>query len=119
MTPSNDQGPVGIHFWEVFMRAFLLVVGLTLLALFPLACAQNQTAPAPVTNIYYLNPTPTPWGISGQDWDFAALSAAFSGRIYFSSLVFNGRMWVIGGSGSSGNRSDIYYSVDGTNWQLA
>ena len=47
-----------------------------------------------------------------QRVDFAAL--AFTG-----AMVFDGKLWVVGGSNSNGFNNDVWYSEDGANWSLA
>ncbi|HOI45802.1 MAG TPA: kelch repeat-containing protein, partial [Candidatus Aminicenantes bacterium] len=38
-------------------------------------------------------------------------------RLWFSTVVYRGRMWVIGGwSEEHGNFGDVWYSDDGKNW---
>ena len=57
---------------------------------------------------------------TGKNWTLAAADAAFSPRIYFSTVVFNGRMWVIGGfDDEKGFRNDVWYSPDGKDWVQA
>jgi len=47
-------------------------------------------------------------------------TAAFSPRAGHSSVVFNNKMWVIGGVDSNGKYlNDVWYSSDGTDWQEA
>ena len=50
-------------------------------------------------------------------WTQAAGSAGFSGRYGFESVVFKGRLWVIGGSSTNFDYfNDIWYSQDGVAW---
>ena len=48
-------------------------------------------------------------------WDYATAAAAWSARRIHSSVVFDGKIWVLGGDGSS-YKNDIWYSTDGINW---
>ena len=50
----------------------------------------------------------------GLNWSEATSSAEFSGRSGFSSLVYQNKMWVIGGA----NRNDVWNSHNGINWNL-
>jgi hypothetical protein len=53
-------------------------------------------------------------------WTQAAGSAGFSGRYGFESVVFKGRLWVIGGSSTNFDYfNDIWYSQDGVAWTRA
>ena len=47
-----------------------------------------------------------------------AANANFSGRAGHSSVVFDNKIWVIGGSGSD-NDSDVWYSKNGGDWTQA
>ncbi|MDD2716995.1 MAG: SUMF1/EgtB/PvdO family nonheme iron enzyme [Candidatus Wallbacteria bacterium] len=54
------------------------------------------------------------------DWIQATASAAFDARRAQSSIVFNNKMWVIGGDDASANkRNDVWYSSDGVTWTQA
>jgi len=63
----------------------------------------DTTSPA-LNDIWYSS--------DGVRWTSATLSAAWSPRDDHSSVVFNGRIWVIGGSW----RNDVWCSSDGVNW---
>jgi hypothetical protein len=53
-------------------------------------------------------------------WTQAVGSAGFSGRFGFESVVFKGRLWVIGGSSTNLDYSnDVWYSPDGVSWTKA
>jgi hypothetical protein len=53
-------------------------------------------------------------------WTQAMGSAGFSGRYGFESVVFKGRLWVIGGSSTNFDYfNDIWYSQDGVSWTRA
>jgi len=62
-----------------------------------------------------LFPTPTP---EGSNWVKATASAGFSPRAAHSSVVYNGRIWVIAGVSNPGNtyNNDVWSSSDGVNW---
>lgn len=50
-------------------------------------------------------------GYAGERWP---------ARSYHASVVFNGRMWVLGGLGASGvPLNDVWYSADGAHWTRA
>jgi hypothetical protein len=62
-------------------------------------------------------PTPTPSPTPGPEfWTRATGSANWSPRYSHTSVAFEGRIWVIGGSSY---RSDVWYSSDGTDWTQA
>jgi len=52
----------------------------------------------------------------GIHWTQATASAQFSGRILPGAVVFNGRMWVIGGAVNSSGGNDVWSSTDGVTW---
>jgi hypothetical protein len=53
------------------------------------------------------------------NWTRAIGSAAFSRRNQHTSVVFNNKMWVIGGYGTSGFLNDMWNSSDGITWTRA
>jgi len=60
----------------------------------------------------------------GTSWTLVTNSAAFGPRHNHASVVFDNKMWVIDGMiydeyGNQSQYSNIYYSVDGSNWVLA
>jgi dihydrofolate reductase len=56
----------------------------------------------------------------GVTWTQATTSAGFSPRRGHASLVFDSKMWVIGGFDTGYNRkNDVWYSVDGITWTQA
>jgi len=57
--------------------------------------------------------------VLGADWTEATSSAAWSARSGHASVVFDNKMWVIGGSDSSGTYNDVWYSSDGVTWTQA
>lgn len=56
----------------------------------------------------------------GVTWTQATSNAAFSKRAGHSSVVFDNKMWVLGGNDNSGYmKGDAWYSTDGVNWTEA
>ena len=61
-------------------------------------------------------PTNDVWCSSdGVNWTQVTDAAAWKPRIWFSSVVYRDRIWVMGGAGG-GNLNDVWCSVDGRNW---
>jgi len=57
------------------------------------------------------------YSTDGVTWTQATTSADFPARYGHTSVVYNDKMWVIGGcSGSSVYRNDVWYSSDGVTW---
>lgn len=56
---------------------------------------------------------------NGVDWTLVTGNAAFGTRNQHDSVVFNDRIWVIGGSGGSNFLNDVWYSLNGYDWVLA
>ena len=56
----------------------------------------------------------------GEIWNKAS-TGSFPARCHFSSLVFDNRMWLVGGEASlSGTKlNDVWRSNDGVNWSVA
>lgn len=54
----------------------------------------------------------------GVHWEQVTAGAAWSPRIWFSSVVYRDRMWVLGGwsNNPSTNWGDVWHSRDGRNW---
>ena len=46
-------------------------------------------------------------------------SAEWTGRNSHTSVVFDNKMWVIGGFDGSSRRNDVWYSSDGASWTQA
>ena len=55
----------------------------------------------------------------GSDWVEATAAAAFSVRGDHTSVVYDGKMWVIAGSDGGFLKQDVWYSIDGVSWTLA
>jgi hypothetical protein len=60
------------------------------------------------TNYYYAG--------EGSNWTQATDSAGWSPRANHTSVVFDNKMWVLGGEDEYDIRNDVWYSVDGVNW---
>ena len=60
---------------------------------------------------------------NGKDWTQATAAAPWgmsgSGRAGFTSVVFDNKIWVLGGYGASGFYSDVWYSSNGADWTQA
>jgi len=57
---------------------------------------------------------------AGQQWTQATASAGWSVRSAHTSVVFDNKMWVIGGYQSGvGGKNDVWYSSDGVTWTQA
>jgi hypothetical protein len=59
------------------------------------------------------------WSTSdGEHWEQVTDLAPWSPRLWFSSVVYRDRMWVLGGwsNNPSQNLGDVWYSRDGKNW---
>jgi len=59
-------------------------------------------------NVYYSS--------DGVSWTLATDSAAFGKRSNAKALVFQNKMWLIGGESSNTYYNDTWYSTDGVNW---
>lgn len=55
----------------------------------------------------------------GVNWTRETASAPWHERIWFSSVVYRGHMWVLGGWSNNPykNWEDVWYSKDGKNWK--
>ena len=54
--------------------------------------------------------------IDGINWTQTTASAGWFGRYYYTSLVYDNKMWVLGGTNGINNLNDVWYSTDGINW---
>jgi len=53
----------------------------------------------------------------GINWNQVTAAAPWQPRLWFSSVVYRDRMWVLGGwSRENGNFGDVWYTRDGKNW---
>lgn len=59
------------------------------------------------------------YSTDGVTWTQATASAAWAARNGHTSVVFDGKIWVIGGNTPSNYRNDVWYSSDGVNWTQA
>ena len=53
---------------------------------------------------------------NSKKWEMATEKAGWSVRASHSSLVFNNKMWVLGGSTGDGLKNDVWSSTNGINW---
>ena len=56
---------------------------------------------------------------AGLTWTQATAAAPWSARNTFGSVVYDGKMWVIGGHADGPFLNDVWYSLDGANWREA
>ena len=56
--------------------------------------------------------------VTGTDWFLGNQDAGFQARADHTSVVFNDRMWIIGGTNSATIRNDTWSSADGVMWTL-
>jgi hypothetical protein len=65
------------------------------------------------------------WSTDGAEWHQATASAGWTPRLAAGAVVFDDRMWILGGTENyffgdrDSLRNDVWYSSDGTNWTLA
>jgi hypothetical protein len=65
------------------------------------------------------------WSTDGAQWHCATRSAGWSARLGAAGVVFNGKMWILGGveryfDGEPRHlRNDVWHSTDGKQWTLA
>jgi len=69
-------------------------------------------------NLTYVSPAVISDAYAGKYWAATASPAAFTGRSAHSSVVYGGKMWVIGGNDGEYKR-DVWNSVDGITWFIA
>lgn len=55
----------------------------------------------------------------GENWMQVVAKAPWSARTGHASVVFDGKMWVLGGGDGTVNKNDVWYSSDGINWNAA
>ena len=72
----------------------------------------NQTS-----NQFYQNQTGS--YATGASWSEATTAAAWPGRSAFTGLVYDNKMWVMGGYNGTTYYNDVWYSTDGVNWTEA
>ena len=65
------------------------------------------------------------WSTDGAEWEAATTDAGWSPRLAAGAVVFDDRMWILGGTENyffgdqSDLRNDVWYSCDGKQWTLA
>jgi hypothetical protein len=52
----------------------------------------------------------------GRKWTEVTKSAPFGSRTGFTSAEYQGKLWIIGGSGNAGTDGDAWYTSDGITW---
>src|SRR3989344_1039444 len=56
----------------------------------------------------------------GVEWVQVAANAPWTPRGNHTSIIFDDKLWVLGGYGSDRKyKNDVWYSTNGTNWNLA
>jgi len=55
----------------------------------------------------------------GNNWTQATASAAFGARAYHTSMVYDNKIWVIGGGDDNHSLGGAWYSTDGITWTQA
>ncbi len=58
----------------------------------------------------YLGTQDIYWSQDGAIWNLATDTADFAGRDFFSSTVFQDRIWLTGGDSNAGNNNDVWAS---------
>jgi PKD repeat protein len=59
------------------------------------------------------------WSTDGVEWTQATAAAAWSGRYDHTSVVHDGKLWVMGGISGSTKKNDVWWSTNGTTWTQA
>lgn len=57
--------------------------------------------------------------INGIVWDQATSNAAWPGRYLATSIVYDNKIWIMGGQNNSGKLNDVWWSTDGISWNCA
>jgi hypothetical protein len=70
------------------------------------------------TPTFTLTPLPacTPGLVDGSSWIQSVPSTGYAGRFLHSSLVFNNKLWILGGNGPGTFTWEVLSSPDGSNW---
>jgi len=58
----------------------------------------------------------SPRTIENLEWSQINSSASWSARYSHTSVVFNNKIWLLGGKDSHGEKDDVWYSADGIEW---
>ncbi|MFC1600779.1 cohesin domain-containing protein [Candidatus Sumerlaeota bacterium] len=98
---SAAQWPVRGNYSSVVYDGKMWVIG---------GGIHNQPASTRHNDVWYSD--------NGTSWTEATPAAPWSPRGYHTSVVFNDKMWVIGGR-DDGLHNDVWYSEDGTSWTEA
>ncbi|KPJ55516.1 hypothetical protein AMJ49_07020, partial [Parcubacteria bacterium DG_74_2] len=53
---------------------------------------------------------------NGISWTQATNTAQWIARVYHTSVVFDNKIWVIGGNASGSYKNDVWYSTNGISW---
>lgn len=56
---------------------------------------------------------------NGKDWDKLISDAPWGKRVGHASVVFNNKMWIIGGASKTRKMNDVWHSTDGISWTQA
>ena len=57
------------------------------------------------------------WNSSdGVNWNLVTANAPWAVRQYNEVMVYDSAIWVLDGYGTAGNRNDVWYSYNGTDW---
>jgi hypothetical protein len=89
---------------RIIIALFLVVVSVSLSGCLNSGGAETQSGDSGVT-------------VAGRNWTMATANAEFGPRNQYSAVVFDGKMWVIGGfDNEAGFRNDIWSSPDGRQW---
>jgi hypothetical protein len=59
------------------------------------------------------------YSTNGTTWTCATTHAAWAPRRGHTSVVYDGKMWLIGGTDGNNALDDVWYSTNGTSWTLA
>lgn len=92
------------------MKRLLIGVGLLALCSGPVACVNKNPSPSSPSSSGGSN-----LSTDATDWVLATSGSAFSAREDHSSLVFDQKMWVMGGYNGA-YLNDTWYSTDGVDW---
>ena len=57
------------------------------------------------------------WSSDGVNWTEATNAAGWLARERHAAVVFDNKIWVLGGSQNAGNQNDVWRSADGTTWE--
>ena len=119
------------------MRSRLIILGLFVCVILFAGCTTNKSSETLSNQNSHYIPQQTNVSVSTtgtqasskvcihnnetwETWIQAASSAAFPARVRHTSLVYDNRMWVIGGEGDHGELlNDVWSSADGANWSEA